>query len=505
MKRIFSILFALVLVVSLGLVTASPILAAGTIHVPGDHATIQEAIDAARSGDTIMVAAGEYDAFLVIEKTDISIIGAQGTTVTTTDLYEALPVVGNAWVLAAVYYSEDVNIEGINFDGTGISGEPVVVGVAYVDSTGTIGDVTVEDVVATELGAGVAIIGHAGTSAVEMTGAAISNNDNVGIYVCGGSTLDAHFNNILDNVDCGLLSDGGGTVDATYNWWGHARGPLHLTNPLGGGNAVVGDVDFEPWLEAQVVAETAENEIVNAIQEADTEVVVDGRATVIIAKYASNPHPSSSVYGATAALDVVALSDEFEELGIFRDVRVTDAEPETEIEIRLYYTSSKARGFNETSLRPFWYDGAAWNHCWPDAASGVNTTDITINSTKYSGYMWARITATTSPRLDDLHGTPWGGYGHPSPTPQPLCFIASAAYGPSTAKEVDILREFRDAVLLPNSFGVEFVSLYYEVSPPIANFISKHEVPKTVVRLGFVAPIVAILDWSHGLWSARGW
>ena len=57
MKKIFSILFALVLVVSLALVATAPVLA-DVIDVPGDYDTIQEAIDAASDGDTIMVAAG---------------------------------------------------------------------------------------------------------------------------------------------------------------------------------------------------------------------------------------------------------------------------------------------------------------------------------------------------------------------------------------------------------------------------------------------------------------
>jgi len=84
------------------------------------------------------------------------------------------------------------------------------------------------------------------------------------------------------------------------------------------------------------------------------------------------------------------------------------------------------------------------------------------------------------------------------------CFIATAAYGTDTAGEIDILREFRDEVLLPNSLGAEFVSLYYRTSPPIADFISQNEVLITAVRVGFVDPIVAILNWTHGLWSARG-
>ncbi|MDH4299293.1 MAG: right-handed parallel beta-helix repeat-containing protein, partial [Dehalococcoidia bacterium] len=84
------------------------------------------------------------------------------------------------------------------------------------------------------------------------------------------------------------------------------------------------------------------------------------------------------------------------------------------------------------------------------------------------------------------------------------CFIATAAYGTNTAKELNILREFRDTVLLPNSLGAKSVSLYYKISPPIANFVSQHEVLRTVVRVGFVDPIVKILTWTHDLWSATG-
>ncbi len=472
-------------------------------------ATIQEAVDVAGPGDTIEVAAGEYDAFQVIGKTDISIIGAEGAIVTTANLITALPVVGNAWVMTAVYESENINIEGINFDGTEVSGKEVFVGIAYVDSTGTIARLTVENVIATELGAGVAIIGDRDTPTVEITGATISNNDDTGIYVCGGSTLEAHFNTIVDNAECGVLNDGGKTVDAIYNWWGHASGPLHLTNLLGRGNAVIGNVDFKPWLGGEVVTEPVTGGgIVDAIAEANTEVVVDGKATVTIFKYASNPYPEAPVYGTLASLDLLATDDWVELPDTFVDISFTDTEPETEAEVRVYYTDAalNAKGVDEDTdtLRLYSCDGQHWVPCsTSEGDNGVNTTNVIKNGTLYSGYMWAEIRETgTTPTLAQLTGTPWGGYGHPSQTSQPPCgcFIATAAYGTDTAREIDILREFRDEVLLPNILGTEFVSLYYRTSPPIADFTSRHEVLRTVVRVGFVDVIIAILNCSHDLW-----
>jgi nitrous oxidase accessory protein NosD len=84
------------------------------------------------------------------------------------------------------------------------------------------------------------------------------------------------------------------------------------------------------------------------------------------------------------------------------------------------------------------------------------------------------------------------------------CFIATAAYGSETAEEVEILREFRDAVLLPNSLGSGFVAFYYKVSPPMADLISRHEGLRTIVRVGLIDPIVRIVDSTRHLWSKSG-
>ena len=71
------------------------------------------------------------------------------------------------------------------------------------------------------------------------------------------------------------------------------------------------------------------------------------------------------------------------------------------------------------------------------------------------------------------------------------CFIATAAYGTPMAREIQILREFRDEYLLNNSVGQALVDLYYRGSPPIAEFITEHPGLKPIVRAGLV-PAVAM-------------
>ena len=82
------------------------------------------------------------------------------------------------------------------------------------------------------------------------------------------------------------------------------------------------------------------------------------------------------------------------------------------------------------------------------------------------------------------------------------CFIATAAYGTKTAAEIDILREFRDDVLLASRAGRDYVGFYYAVSPPVADFIARHERVRTVVREGLIDPIVAVVDWTGDFWSS---
>jgi hypothetical protein len=71
------------------------------------------------------------------------------------------------------------------------------------------------------------------------------------------------------------------------------------------------------------------------------------------------------------------------------------------------------------------------------------------------------------------------------------CFIATAAYGSHMESHVKMLREFRDRFLLTNPVGKAFVDLYYTCSPPIADFIARHETLQAAVRLSLL-PVVGV-------------
>jgi hypothetical protein len=70
------------------------------------------------------------------------------------------------------------------------------------------------------------------------------------------------------------------------------------------------------------------------------------------------------------------------------------------------------------------------------------------------------------------------------------CFIATAAYGSYLESHVNTLRSFRDQYLLTNPLGSRLVSIYYKVSPPMAEFIENHPQLKPIVRAGLMPAVV---------------
>jgi len=115
--------------------------------------------------------------------------------------------------------------------------------------------------------------------------------------------------------------------------------------------------------------------------------------------------------------------------------------------------------------------GPAWSSCPTYGQLGVD---------------WAELYAVTTPEEGDGEGP---------------CFIATAAYGTSTAEEIDVLRAFRDSVLLESTVGSQLVDWYYQTSPPVADFISENSLLRTIVRELVIDPMVSVATFTQGIWG----
>ena len=63
------------------------------------------------------------------------------------------------------------------------------------------------------------------------------------------------------------------------------------------------------------------------------------------------------------------------------------------------------------------------------------------------------------------------------------CFISTAAYGTSLAPKLDLLRWYRDNVLIKNNIGKVSLNFYFRYSPKIANKLRGMKVRKYIVKL----------------------
>ena len=76
------------------------------------------------------------------------------------------------------------------------------------------------------------------------------------------------------------------------------------------------------------------------------------------------------------------------------------------------------------------------------------------------------------------------------------CFIATATYGTSMAEEIITLKRFRDNGLQANRVGRHLITLYYNMSPPIAKFIARSKGMRAFVRLN-LKPIIRGLECAR--------
>jgi len=119
------------------------------------------------------------------------------------------------------------------------------------------------------------------------------------------------------------------------------------------------------------------------------------------------------------------------------------------------------------------YPGITLNELKDRILNGVDVLDSLNGKVLTNGRINAYNSIAPSPS-PPAGGGGGGGGG---------CFIATAAFGSPLERHVQVLRDLRNQYLLTNPLGRTFVHLYYEFSPPLADFIAKNAVPRAVTRV----------------------
>ncbi len=248
--------------------------------------SIQEAIDAADPGDSVIVTEGQYSEDLTIGKslTLLSTNGADETTVTGS---VSIELDAGTVILGGEDAGFTVDANGGDF--------------AVWLSADNESDVTISHNTLTGATDGISTRnGLVNNSLVNMEENRLYKND-FGIYlesVTGDSSLLVNFNSLAQNDDHGLyIQSSTVTVEGTFNWWGHASGPSGgVVDPVSGrtadgeGSAVSGHVRFDPWITAYL----------NTIEVSST----DGGSVI-------RPGEGAFTHDAGTEIELVALADAF--------------------------------------------------------------------------------------------------------------------------------------------------------------------------------------------------
>ena len=128
-------------------------------------------------------------------------------------------------------------------------------------------------------------------------------------------------------------------------------------------------------------------------------------------------------------------------------------------------------------------NGAEYSNSFEEIDDTSYSVEGLVNDTVYSVQIrirdaagntgdWSNVVTGSPQEVDDLWkyykkngGQESGGF----------CFVATAAYGSYDHPAVKLLRKFRDRILMKTAMGRKFVMLYYDISPPLAKFISQSD------------------------------
>lgn len=98
----------------------------------------------------------------------------------------------------------------------------------------------------------------------------------------------------------------------------------------------------------------------------------------------------------------------------------------------------------------------------------------------------------SAPRAEETPAGELEEDASPRESKRKFCFIATAAYGSPLAREVVLLKTFRDDQLARGVCGRKFIRAYYRVSPSLARPIGRSTLLKQLTRW-LLAPIVWLI------------
>lgn len=120
---------------------------------------------------------------------------------------------------------------------------------------------------------------------------------------------------------------------------------------------------------------------------------------------------------------------------------------------------------------------------------------VAIDAAGNVGLEWSNEITGTPQEVDDF----WEAYKNSGGKEDGgFCFIATAAYGSYSHEDVQLLRTFRDKVLMHSVLGRKIVTFYYKTSPPLAKLVAKHPAFAFFVRV-LLYPVILLLGFMFKL------